>query len=78
MMGPARDGVNICPNNLVDATRWFRRAFLLHHLHAAGTLTETAKRLGTQRTYIARLNRTLGIEGPRSSNRTIRAAQGQR
>jgi len=61
-----------CPNNLTDATREFRRLFLLHHLAAAGTITATATRLGTQRTYITRLNRELGIEGPRSTKRPQR------
>ena len=67
-----------CPNNLTDATRAFRRLFLMHHLAAAGTITATAKRLGTQRTFIIRLNRELGIEGLRSQNRTERKRQGQR
>ena len=67
-----------CPNNLADATRYFRRLFLLHHLAAAGTITATAKQLGTQRTYIRRLNRELGIEGPRSTHRPDRTRQGQR
>jgi len=70
--------MTVCPNNLTDAMRYFRRLFLMHHLAAAGTASETARRLGTQRTYIARLNRELGIEGPRSQNRTERKAQGQR
>ena len=61
-----------CPNNLSDAMRHFKRAFLVHHLAAAGTVTETAKRLGTHRTYITRLNRELGVEGPRSSKRPQR------
>jgi len=67
-----------CPNNLADATRYFRRLFLMHHLAAAGTITATATRLGTQRTYITRLNRELGVEGPRSQNSTERKRQGQR
>jgi len=70
--------VTVCPNNLTDATRYFRRLFLMHHLAAAGTISGTAKQLGTQRTYVTRLNRELGIEGPRSSNRTERKRLGQR
>ena len=70
--------MTVCPNNLAGATRYFRRLFLLHHLAAAGTITATAKQLGTQRTYITRLNRELGIEGPRSNKRPERTRQGQR
>jgi len=64
--------MSACPNNLADATRYFRRLFLLHHLAAAGTITATATQLGTQRTYITRLNRQLDVEGPRSSKRPER------
>jgi len=67
-----------CPNHLADATRYFRRLFLIHHLAAAGTVSETARRLGTQRTYICRLKRELGIEAPQSVNRTERTRQGRR
>jgi len=64
--------VTVCPNNLSDATRYFRRLFLMRHLAAAKTITATATQLGTQRSYISRLNRQLGVEGPRSSKRPKR------
>ena len=64
--------MSACPNNLADATRYFRRLFLMRHLAAAKTITATATQLGTQRTYITRLNRQLDVEGPRSSKRPER------
>ena len=64
--------MTVCPNNLSDATRYFRRLSLLPPLAAAGTITAAATQLGTQRTYITRLNRQLDVEGPRSSKRPER------
>lgn len=54
------------PDDFHEATRQFRRAFLVHHLAVGESIIKTARRIGVQRTYLIRLKREFDIEGPRS------------
>jgi len=65
------------PNALTEAIRQFKKAFIRQHLAAGESVSATAKRLGIQRTYLVRLKRDLGIEGPRDRDRGRRQLLGQ-
>ena len=43
----------------------FKVAFLRHHLSMGDSVAATARRLGIARTYLVRLKREFGVEGPR-------------
>lgn len=48
-----------------DAITAYKRAVVQHHLGGGVTVSAAARRLGIQRSYLARLKRDLGVEGPR-------------
>jgi len=69
--------MGLVPNGLVAATWAFKREVLRHHLAMGESVTATARRLGIEPTYLIRLKRELGIEGPRGPGRAARNLRGQ-
>lgn len=65
------------PNEITDAVWAFKREFLRHHLLMGDSIAATARRLGIERTYLVRLKRDLGIEGPRAPGVRARHRAGQ-